>query len=64
VEPHRQLKMDCFQDVVDVEPNHQLKMDCFQDVVPLELEELASLHFQLRALQHHFWLPLPYLLAP
>jgi hypothetical protein len=53
VELRHQLKMDCFQDVVGVELRHQLKMDCFQDVVPLELEELASLHFQLRALQPH-----------
>jgi hypothetical protein len=32
VEPHHQLKMDCYLDVVDVEPHHQLKMDCYLDV--------------------------------
>jgi hypothetical protein len=38
VELHHQLKMDYYQDVVDVELNfHSLKMDCYQDVERLAL---------------------------
>ena len=44
VERH-QLKMDYFQDVVDVELRHQLRMDYFQDVV-LELLALELLEFR------------------
>jgi hypothetical protein len=29
VEPHRQLKMDCFQDEEGVEPHSLLRMDCY-----------------------------------
>jgi hypothetical protein len=31
VEPHRQLKMDCFQDEEGVEPHSLLRMDCYPD---------------------------------
>jgi hypothetical protein len=31
VEPHRQLKMDCFQDEVGVELRYLLRMDCYPD---------------------------------
>jgi hypothetical protein len=50
-ELHHQLKMDCYQDVVDVELrfllNHSMKMDCYQDVVLLA----SLLHQQVKEFQ-------------
>jgi hypothetical protein len=44
----RQLRMDCYLDVVDAEPHHQLKMDCYLDAGQVALSVL-----QLHRLQVH-----------
>jgi hypothetical protein len=68
VEPHHQLKMDCYLDVVDVEPLHLRQMDCCLDVALVQKELVQQVlvfqHFLQRALPLHAWRPLPYLQSP